>query len=131
MLRSSAVFASLLTLFTVAGCAHQATATNRDGSRLSLKEPADQTIRQGESNRVAVHVDRDGFGDVVKVQFTGLPRGVTVQEDTIPAGDSSRDFVLVASTDATIVERQIVTVHANGNGMNTTQTFELTVKPRA
>ena len=131
MLRSTACIASLLTLFVAAGCAHQATATNRDGSRLSLREPNNQTIRQGESNRVAVHIDRDGFGDPVKVQFTGLPRGISVQEDTIPAGDSARDFVLVASTDAALVERQIVTVHAAGNGMNTTQTFELTVKPHA
>ena len=131
MLRSIAVCASLLSLFAVAGCAHQATATNRDGSRLSLNEPSNQTLKQGESNRVAVRIDREGFGDPVKVVFSNLPRGVTVQEDTIPAGDSSKDFTLVAATDAAVVERQIVTVQANGNGMNTMQTFELTVKPRA
>jgi len=131
MLRSSAVCASLLSLFVFAGCAHQATATNRNGSRLTLNEPSNQTIRQGETNRVAVHIAREGFGDAVKVAFSNLPRGISVQEDTIPAGDSSKDFTLIASTDAAVVERQIVTVQANGAGMNTMQTFELTVKPRA
>jgi len=131
MLRSAVVVASVLSMLMVAGCAHQATATNHNGSRLTLNEPSNQTIHQGETNRVAVRVQRDGFGDPVKVSFSNLPRGISVQEDTIPAGDTAKDFTLIAATDAVVVERQLVTVHANSSGMNTVQTFELTVKPRA
>lgn len=130
MLRTLVAVASLLSLLASAGCAKKSTASARDGTRLSLKEPSDQTVKQGDTNRVAIKIDRVGFAEPVKVTFSNLPQGVRVEEDTIPAGDESKDFTLVAAADAAVVNKQIVTVHAHGNGIDTAQTFELTVKPR-
>lgn len=130
MIRPLVVVASVLSLL-IASCRHQDAAIKRDGSKLTLNEPANQTMRQGESNRVAVTVHRSGFSDPVRVTFSNLPHGVSVRDDTILPGDSSKAFVLVATNDAAVVEKQIVTVHALANGMETMQTFALTVKPRA
>ena len=130
MLRTFVVVASLLSLLASAGCAKKSTASSRDGTRLSLKEPKDQTIKQGDTDRVAIAIDRVGFAEPVKVTFSNLPQGVRVEEDTIPAGDESKDFTLIAAADAVPVDKHIVTVHARGNGIDTAQTFELTVKPR-
>lgn len=129
----SALLASTLgvaLLIASAGCSKETAAGGRGNTRLALNKPANQTIKQGDSNKVAVSVDRTGFAEAVKVSFSNLPTGVKVTEDTIPAGDSSRDFVLVADPTAAVTDKQIVTVHARGNGIELSQTFELTVKPR-
>jgi len=124
---------SLVTfLASTMSCSKESAASGPGGARLALARPADHHMAQGESNKVAVSVDRTGFADQVRVTFSNLPRGVRVEgEDAIPAGDSKRDFVLVATPDAAIVEKQIVTVTAKGASVTTSQTFELTVKAKA
>ena len=117
-------------LFALGGCTKESAASGRSGTRLALNKPADQTMQQGDSNKVAVSVDRTGFADAVNVKFSNLPAGVRVTEESIPAGDSSRDFVLVAAPEAAVVTKQIVTVQARGQGIDTSTTFELTVKPK-
>jgi len=117
-------------LFALGGCTKESAASGRSGTRLALNKPADQTMKQGDSNKVAVSVDRTGFADAVNVKFSNLPAGVRVTEESIPAGDSSRDFVLVAAPEAAVVTKQIVTVQARGQGIDTSTTFELTVKPK-
>jgi hypothetical protein len=129
MSRTSVVAAALLSLLAV-GCNKQAEAGGRQGTMLALNDPSDQTITQGASNPISISVDRHGFADAVQVSFSNLPTGVRVQESAIPAGDSKRDFVLVAAPDAQIVNNHIVTVTARGSGAAPTQTFELTVKPK-
>lgn len=129
----AAVLASTLGaafLIALASCSKETAASGRANTRLALNKPANQTVKQGDSDKVAVSIDRTGFADAVKVSFSNLPMGVKATEDTIPAGDASRDFVLVAAPDAQVVDKQIVTVHARGNGIDLSQTFELTVKPR-
>lgn len=123
------VAVSLLSLVLL-GCSKQSEAAGRAGTVLALNDPSNQTITQGESGQVAISVDRHGFADAVQVAFSNLPTGVRVQETTIAAGDSRRDFVLVAAPDAQIVDKHIVTVTARGSGAAPTQTFELTVKAR-
>ncbi len=132
MPRTSVVAAvSLLSLVAVTGCSKKTEAAGREGTMLALKDPSDQTITQGGSDTVSISVDRHGFADAVQISFSNLPSGVKVAEDaTIPAGDSSRDFTLVAAPDAQIVNKQIVTVTARGAGAMPTQTFELTVKAK-
>jgi hypothetical protein len=106
-------------------------ASGPSGTRLALSEPADQSMAQGESNKVAITVDRHGFADEVSITFSNLPDGVRVTGDTIKAGDSTRDFVLIASPTARVVDKQIVTVKAQGSNITTSQTFELTVRAKA
>lgn len=118
-------------LFAVlAGCAKESSAAGRSNTRLSLSKPANQSMTQGTSNKVAISIDRGGFADAVKVAFSNLPRGVRVDEGQINAGESSHDFVLIAAPDAQLVENHNVTVTARGSGIETTQTFELTVKAK-
>ncbi len=122
---------SLLSFASVtASCRTESSASGRAGTRLSLSKPVDQSMAQGESNRVAVTIGRTGFADPVNVTFSNLPHGVRVDGDVIPEGDSKKTFVLVASPDAGLVSRHIVTVQASGAGITTSQTFELTVSAR-
>ncbi len=109
------------------GCRGESAASGPSGTRLALSTPADQRMAQGDSNKVAISIDRTGFGDAVTITFANLPEGVRVDGDTIPAGDSKKDFVLVATPTAKIVETQIVTVTAKGSKISTSQTFKLSV----
>ena len=125
---------SLLALLATAmSCSStESAASGPEGTRIALTRPADQRMAQGESNRVAIAIERTGFADPVQITFSNLPDGVRVDSDTIPAGDSKRDFVLIASPTARVVERQIVTVTAKGGSrLSTSQTFELTVRPKS
>jgi hypothetical protein len=131
MLRTSVLAAvSVLSLFAVTGCSKKAEAAGRDGTKLSLSDPADQTITQGTTDKVSISIDRAGFAEPVQITFSNLPAGVRVDESTIPAGDSKRDFVLIAAPDAQVVNKQLVTVNARAQGANASQTFELTVKAK-
>jgi hypothetical protein len=123
---------SLLALLTATmSCGTQSSASGDAGTRLALNEPGNQSMDQGASNKVAIHVARTGFADPVRITFSNLPEGVRVEGDTIRAGESTMDFVLVASPTARVVDKQIVTVKAQGAKITTSQTFELTVKSKA
>lgn len=125
------VAASLFVLLgATASCTKEASASGPAGTKLDLSKPSDQTITQGESDNVAISIDRTGFADPVQVSFSNLPAGVTVDGNSIPSADEKKDFVLVAAPTATVVNKQIVTVTAKGSGLTTTQTFELTVKAK-
>jgi len=125
------VTASLFALLgTTASCTKQASASGPAGTKLDLSQPSDQTITQGETNKVAISIDRTGFADPIQVSFTNLPAGVTVDGNSIPPADEKKDFVLVASPTAPVVNKQLVTVTAKGAGISTTQTFALTVKAK-
>lgn len=130
-----AAFVTAVSLFSLLaftpGCAKESAASGREGTRLALTKPSDQTVTQGESNNVSISIDRTGFADAVTVAFSNLPRGVRVDDTTIPAGDSSKNFLLIAAPDAAVVTKQIVTVQVKGSGITTQQTFELTVKPKS
>lgn len=129
----SFIFAvSLLTLLgATMSCSKESAASGPAGTRLALIKPADQRMAQGESNKVTIAIERTGFADPVQVTFSNLPEGVHVVEDAIPAGDSKKDFVLVAAPNAAVVEKQIVTVKVMGSSITTSQTFELTVKAKS
>lgn len=118
-------------LVATAGCTRESSASGKAGTRLTLSKPADQTLVQGESNKVTVSIDRTGFAESVRVAFSNLPPGVSVTEDAIAPGESSRAFVFVAKPDAGIVDKRIVTVTAQGAGISTSQTFELSVKSKS
>jgi hypothetical protein len=100
---------------------------------MALVEPADQTVKQGESGRVPIAVTRESFTGPVEIRFENLPRGVSVAEsDTvIPAGDNLRSFTLVAAADAAPVKNHQVIVRATGStDLRSTEVFELTVAAR-
>ncbi len=125
------VLLSLVTLVAVTtSCGKESAASGRTGTRLALTAPANQQLVQGQSNKITIAVERTGFADAVQIAFSNLPSGVRVEGDAIPAGDSSKAFVLIADPTAALVEKAIVTVAAKGSGISTSQTFEVSVKAK-
>lgn len=123
---------SLVTLLAVTtSCGKEAAASGRSGTRLALTAPSNQRLAQGQSNKVTITVERTGFADAVQISFSNLPSGVRVEGDSIPAGEASKEFVLVAEPTAALVEKAIVTVAAKGSGITTSQTFEVSVKAKS
>ena len=118
-------------LLAATGCSKESAASGSSGTRLALTKPSNQSMTQGGSEKVGISIDRTGFADPVSVTFSNLPEGVRVDGDTIMSGDSKKDFVLVASPTAPVVEKKVVTVTAKGAGITTSQTFELTVKAKS
>ena len=123
--------ACILFIAATMSCRAGSSASGASGTRLALSEPSNQWMAQGDSKKVAIHVDRTGFGDSVRIQFSNLPKGVRAESDTILAGDSNKNFVLVASPTAPPVERHIVTVTAMGSNISTSQTFEISIKTKS
>jgi len=109
------------------------TAKDTAGRELTLVKPADQTIKRGESNRVAVAITRDEFEGPVAVRFEGLPAGVKVVEGevSIPADKNVMNFTLVADASAELVSEKPVRVIVTGpNNLVTSEVFELTIKDK-
>ena len=114
------------------GCGSN-TAKDAGGRELTIVKPADQTIKRGESNRVAVAITRDEFEGPVNVRFEGLPAGVKVAEGdvTIPADKNVMNFTLVADVSAELVAEKPVRVVVTGpNNLVTSEVFELTIKEK-
>jgi hypothetical protein len=113
--------------FGICGCSSDESAT---GKKLSLVQLTSQTLRRGETNKIAIVVTRSGFDDEVVIEFVDLPAGVKViEEGRIPKGDNLRNFTLHADNDAALVANHHAKVKAKGpEGLETSQTFEITVK---
>ena len=132
MIRTTSILAALAALLLCPACEH-ATVKDPQGNKLTLLKPADQTVRQGETNQVAVVIDRSGFADPVTIEFAGLPAGVRVVEADrkIPSGDHTANFTLQADANASVVAKQAVKVTAyTPDGSAASKEFYLTVKQR-
>jgi hypothetical protein len=125
------VAASIVALLALTISCGTSSATGSAGTKLTLVKPANQWMAQGATNRVAIAIARKRFDDSVQVSFSNLPAGVRVDGDTIAAGDSFQNFVLVADATAAVVDKQVVTVTASSAGISVSETFELTVKAKA
>lgn len=127
----SGIFLAAAALLTAA-CAN--TVRGPDGERLTLVQPADQVMEQGETNKIAVTVTRVNFDGDIPISFDGLPSGVSIVEDDlkVPQGENLRSFTLHAKPDADVGVTEEVWVRAEGpNGMATSQAFTLTVKKKS
>jgi hypothetical protein len=132
MTRTKSILAAFAALMLSAACEH-ATVKDAQGNKLTLLKPADQTVRQGETNQVSVVIDRSGFTDPVSIEFAGLPAGVRVVEADrkIARGDHTANFTLQADANAALVSTQAVTVTAyTPTGSAASKEFYVTVKQR-
>ena len=127
----SLVFALSILIATTTSCAKESAAAGRATARFTLTGPVDQQLAQGATQKFTVTVDRTGFAEAVQVRFTGLPTGVKVEGDVIPAGLAKQEFQLIAAPTAAVGDKQIVTITATAVGVTAVQTFALTVKPKA
>jgi len=100
------------------------------GAKLTLIQPAPQTLKRGETEKIAITVGRSGFEGEVKIEFVDLPSGITVvEEGGVPKDDNIRTFTLHADNKANLVENHEAKVKAKGpEGLETFRTFKITVK---
>jgi uncharacterized membrane protein len=101
--------------------------------KLTLKAPANTSVKQGETATINVDITRDKFNDPVELKFAGLPEGVSIMENdlTISKDATSAKLTLKAAADAKVVDDQNVTVTASGGGMRQDATFKVTVKKKS
>jgi hypothetical protein len=124
--------ATLGTLAAALAACDTGKVADEKGNKLTLVAPADQSLKQGETEKVTVAIARKGFEDAVTVRFEGLPAGVKVVETDplIPPDDNTRTFTLQADAAAELVQDQTATVTASGpGGMSVSEQFKVTVKP--
>jgi hypothetical protein len=126
------VGAIALSFFLAAGACEKSTTVGAAGRELSITKPADQTLVRGETNEVAISIDRANFSGPVKVKFQKLPKGVHAVETKDIASDQSRGvYTLHAANDADLVENFEAAVLVEGPaGMTTTQTFLVSVRDK-
>lgn len=120
-------------LAALVGCESR-TVEGPGGKKLTLSQPANQTLRQGGTNDVLITINRDNFRDAVTVRFENLPEGVQLldRDKKIAAGDSRATFTLKADDTAPPVENHEVKVTVEGpDDMKVTEPFKITVKPRS
>jgi hypothetical protein len=121
-----------LTLGLAVGC-RETTVQGAQGRALTLKKPADQTLRQGETEKVNVSISRSKFSDPVSVRFSDLPQGVKVidADRRLATDESSATFNLQAAPDAALVTNHAVRVTVDGpDGLSATEIFQMTVKEK-
>lgn len=112
------------------GC-EKTTVEGPNATKLTLVKPADSTVQRGSTEKVAIVVKRTNFSDPVVVNFTDLPRGVSVTDDGGKIDGGERTFVLTADQNADLVSNHAAKVSASGpSGMTATEVFHITVKER-
>jgi hypothetical protein len=122
-----------LALAGLLGACASTTATAPGGESLTLMKPMDQTLRRGETNKVAVYVRRDRFAGPVKLTIDQLPGGLDVVERDLraEAGKDFTEFTLHAKPDADLVGGHAVRVTASGgDALTAVEWFHVTVKPQ-
>ena len=123
------VAVGLIALAAVFAC-NKATDADAKGRKLTLMIKADQTIAPGATDSVLVTISRTDFTGAVDIDFSDLPKGVTVSNPgLIGIDDSTKSFTLQAAPTAPLVNDQRVTVKAKGGGLSVSEGFSLTVKP--
>lgn len=99
--------------------------------KLTIVKPSDTSVTRGDTAKVALTVKREHFSDPVTIEFSRLPKGVSIVDDGSKVEGSERTFVMKAADDADLVSNHVATVSARGpDGMTTTVEFEITVKDR-
>ncbi|HYV36707.1 MAG TPA: hypothetical protein VE988_13455 [Gemmataceae bacterium] len=101
--------------------------------KLTLKAPADASVKQGDTATINIDITRDKFNDPVELKFAGLPEGVTIMEKdlTISKDATSAKLTLKAAADAKAVGDHKVTVTATGGGLTQEATIKVSVQKKS
>lgn len=132
--------AAVLVLAVAVGC--QKTTSTGPGApkagggttlkKLTVIAAKNQSIKQGDTDKVLITITRDNFDDPVTIKLNNLPKGVEVVggKVEIPRGSNSATVQLKANDDAEPGEHD-VTIAADAPGLNeNTQTFKLNIKAK-
>ncbi|KAF0244232.1 MAG: hypothetical protein FD180_2742 [Planctomycetota bacterium] len=117
-------------LGSIVGCS-STSASGSNGKKLTLLKPVNQTLKRGDTNKVAITVVRENIDADVSVRFDNLPEGVKVIETDKKVKDDEFlvNYTLFAANDAGLVSGQVVKVTVEGpEGLAATESFEVTVK---
>jgi hypothetical protein len=112
------------------GCTREKkTGEGEAGKKLSVKAPADTSIKPGETATINVDITREKFNDPVALMFTDLPDGVSIMESdlNISKDANTAKLTLKATIDAKPVDDHKDTVTASGGGIKPAATFKVTV----
>lgn len=126
---------ALLLILAAAAC-DKTTTQGSGGKKLTLDDPADQTLHRGDTNKIDISISRENFSGPVSVRFQRLPKGVEVLDtEPIPADQSRATYTLHATNDADLVANFEASVEASSgpegtDKMAATQTFLITVKDK-
>lgn len=93
-----------------------------------LTLPATVSVMAGKTTNLSVEMKRSDPSKPAHLEFRGLPRGIRVQDPTIPAGSEKVDVVVSASAEASPGTAEVVGVLTSGSQRVET-TVELTVLP--
>jgi len=112
------------------GC-EKTTVEGPNATKLTLVKPADSTVRRGSTDKVAIIVKRTNFSEPVVINFTDLPKGVSITDDGGKMEGAERTFVLTADENADLVANHAARVSASGPaGITATEVFHITVQER-
>ena len=90
---------------------------DRDAQRVeapSLTLPANVSVLAGESTKLRVRVARGDASKPVHLDFRGLPRGITLEDATIPAGTDTAEINLKASAQAPPGSAEVAVAFSTG-----------------
>jgi hypothetical protein len=90
-----------------------------EDKKLSLTAPPETSIKQGETVKVNVRIEREGFDKDVVIELSDLPDGVTAAKKrlTIPRGKVEGTFTLAAKRGAPASAGHKVQVRASSDGL--------------
>jgi hypothetical protein len=127
--------------FVIAGClvlgslgcgGEKGTVQTKDGGKFTVTLPENQSLNPGESTKLKIKVDREGFDEDISVKFEGLPEGVRVvdADRKVKKGEKEQEYVLDAKPDAKPVKNHKVKVIASGKGSEITREFGVTINEK-
>ncbi|MEK7466225.1 MAG: hypothetical protein AAB074_02320 [Planctomycetota bacterium] len=124
-------FAILALLAAGIGC-EKSMAGVPGGRKLTLFKPANQALKQGETNDIPVMIRRENFDGDVRVAFENLPAGISViGVNPIAAGKDREVFTLHAAPDARLVGNHMASITVEGpDGLKATEHFGISVAAR-
>ena len=95
--------------------------------------PGAVTLKQGEAKAFTVTIARkDNFREAVKLEFTGLPKGASIDpaHPAIAAGDADAKFTLKADDEAALGEFAVKMVGHPGRGLDSTSDLKVTIEKK-
>lgn len=111
------------------GCA-TTSASDTKGHKITIVKPMDQTLKRGETNKVAITVLRENLSAPLEVKFSNLPPGMQVVEKdrAIHNEETIVSYTLYADNKAALVSGNVVRVTVTApDGLAATAEFNVTV----
>src|SRR5262249_32188178 len=113
-------FAVAAILISGVGCSKEKTTVKGEGDKeLTLITPKAVNVPQGGTKTFTVEVERKKFDDPIDLDFTDLPKGVTLEEKTwrVEKDKNNATFTLKAEEKAALEDGHTAKVTASGGGM--------------